>query len=144
MEEDRQLHANESSCWAELLPSIAGEEGNPVLSLIQNYFYVVSKRADLDFMLKVAHDMLLALVQNGNFEMAQKMSQVELKLRDMIHNEQLQREQRQQQPPPQQQMNLNLNGGALTVGEMKADQVNDVHNNENVNINNDGGKGEFH
>lgn len=67
------------------------------------------------------------------------MTKIELKLRQMETARRQQREDRSQ-PGINQQLNLNLKDGNLSVQDLKADKVLDIHNNHEVNIEKDGGK----
>jgi hypothetical protein len=63
-----------------------------------------------------------------------------LKIRQQILMERQQLEQRQT-AALQQQMNLNINNNGLSVDQLKANSVTDIHDNNAVNLNDqDGGK----
>jgi hypothetical protein len=139
MEERQQLPMNVGDCWADLTPSITGAGSNPKVAFIVQFMGVASTRGDMKYLQEAAHDLMLTFAQSGSMEEVLIMTKIELKLRQMETARRQQREDRSQ-PGINQQLNLNLKDGNLSVQDLKADKVLDIHNNHEVNIEKDGGK----
>lgn len=142
MEERRQLPANEGGCWDELSALITGEESNPMVAFLKQNLAVAASRGDLDYAEKVTHDLTVSLLQNDLFEPAKMMSGVELKLRNMKLAEKKARESRP--TGVQQNLNVNVKDGNMSVDNLQADQVVDIHHNNGIKLEDDGSKGQFH
>lgn len=132
MEEQQQLPMNEGDCWAELSPSMTGMESNPKVAFLRQLLAVANTRGDLAYMQNLTHDLTLTLLQGNSFGEAAIMSKAELSLRQRITAARKQQEMKQQ--GVQQQLNVTVKDGKLSVDQLRADQVNDVHDNENVNL----------
>ena len=142
MEERRQLPANEGGCWDELSALITGEESNPMVAFLKQNLAVAASRGDLDYAEKVIQDLTISLLQSRLFEQAKMMSDVELALRKMKLAE---KKERESQPSGMQQnLNVNVKDGNMSVDNLQADQVVDIHHNNGVKIEDDGSKGKFH
>ena len=142
MEERRQLPANEGGCWDELSALRTGEESNPMVAFLKQNLAVAASRGDLDYAEKVIQDLTISLLQSRLFEQAKMMSDVELALRKMKLAE---KKERESQPSGMQQnLNVNVKDGNMSVDNLQADQVVDIHHNNGVKIEDDGSKGKFH
>ena len=142
VEERRQLPANEGGCWDELSALITGEESNPMVAFLKQNLAVAASRGDLDYAEKVIQDLTISLLQSRLFEQAKMMSDVELALRKMKLAEKKERESRPS--GMQQNLNVNVKDGNMSVDNLQADQVVDIHHNNGVKIEDDGSKGKFH
>ena len=142
VEERRKLPANEGGCWDELSALITGEESNPMVAFLKQNLAVAASRGDLDYAEKVIQDLTISLLQSRLFEQAKMMSDVELALRKMKLAEKKERESRPS--GMQQNLNVNVKDGNMSVDNLQADQVVDIHHNNGVKIEDDGSKGKFH
>ena len=113
-----------------------------MVAFLKQNLAVAASRGDLDYAEKVTHDLTVSLLQNDLFEPAKMMSGVELKLRNMKLAEKKARESRP--TGVQQNLNVNVKDGNMSVDNLQADQVVDIHHNNGIKLEDDGSKGQFH
>lgn len=113
-----------------------------MVAFLKQNLAVAASRGDLDYAEKVIQDLTISLLQSRLFEQAKMMSDVELALRKMKLAE---KKERESQPSGMQQnLNVNVKDGNMSVDNLQADQVVDIHHNNGVKIEDDGSKGKFH
>jgi hypothetical protein len=140
MEEDKQLPKTSGGCEADVSPTKAGSESSPAAVLCMQLLAVVATKGNAELTEIVANETIITLLQSGYLQEAQILSNALLKIRQQILMERQQLEQRQT-AALQQQMNLNINNNGLSVDQLKANSVTDIHDNNTVNFNDqDGGK----
>ena len=140
MEEDKQLPKTSGGCEADVSPTKASSESSPAAVLCMQLLAVVATKGNAELTEIVANETIITLLQSGYLQEAQILSNALLKIRQQILMERQQLEQRQT-AALQQQMNLNINNNGLSVDQLKANSVTDIHDNNTVNFNDqDGGK----
>ena len=140
MEEDKQLPKTSGGCEADVSPTKAGSESSPAAALCMKMMAIAASRGDTDYTEHVATDTMIALLQSGMPQEATMMSNAVMSIRQQKLAERQQLEQRQT-AALQQHMNLNINNSGLSVEQLKANSVTDIHDNNTVNFNDqDGGK----
>ena len=131
MEKRLQLPQTDGGCWGDVSRPMAEEESNPKVAFLHRYLSTAMTRGDMKYLLNVVEDLTLTMLQTGEPEMAKMLSDIALNLRNMDLAE---RKAKEKAGSMTQNLVLVVKDGKLSVENLDANKVFDIHHNGDVNV----------